>query len=402
VKAQGRSGRRRGGRWLAFVGGAGIAAAALWIAVHEVPWLGPTLAEGARALVGPGPVAWAEDVAYGAADRARLLVGGDEEAPKTYWEPPSPAAAGAPAAEVVPASTSARQAGPTPTPPPAAEPPFPRVAATGDGVWIPMAPPGAIGPPVLWKTLIHPDPKRPFAAVALVAIDRAAVDVHVVPGTDEPKKAPHLAPFERPGVVSPEHHDRLLAAFNGGFRAMHGNYGMAVGGRTILPPRDIACTIALLPGDRIAIRTWKEIASLEDEMLAYRQTPPCLIEQGKPNPGLLEEFNRNWGATVGGDTIIRRSALGLSADGRHLFYALGDAVTAQSIGRAMQVAGARDAAQLDVNYSYPKFVLFEQNPSGAPIASSPLLPDLKFSPSDYVSGGQERDFFYLTTKRQEI
>lgn len=375
--------------------------AGLWVAVHEVPWLGPALAEGARSVVGPGPVAWAEDVAYGAADRARLLVAGDE-APKTYWEPPPAAELQAPPAEVVPASTGRADAGPAPTPPPAAVPPFPRVAAAGDGVWIPMSPPGAAGPPAMWKTLLHPDRKRPFAAVAVVAIDRAVVALHVVPGTDEPKSAPHVAPIERPGVVAPEHHGQLLAAFNGGFRAMHGNYGMAVGGKAILPPRDIACTVAILPDDGLVIRTWKAIAERESEMLAYRQTPPCLVEDGKPNPALLEEFNRNWGATVGGDTIIRRSAIGISADGRHLFYALGDAVTAQSIGRAMQVAGAHDAAQLDVNYSYPKFVLFEQNPAGAPIASSPLLPDLKFAPTEYVSGGQERDFFYLTRKRPEI
>lgn len=396
----GRTGRRRGGRLLAFLAGTSVATAALWVAVHEIPWLGPALAEGARSVVGPGPVAWAEDVAYGAADRARLLVGGDE-APKTYWEP-APTAAPAPEGPVVTASARTAPAGPLPQPPPAAEPPFPRVAATGDGAWIPMMAPGGAGPAAMWKTLLHPDPKRPFAAVAVVAVDLQAVDLHVVPGTDEPKTAPNLAPIERPGVVASEHHDRLLAAFNGGFRAMHGNYGMAVGGKTILPPRDIACTVALLPEGRIAIRTWKEIASQEKEMLAYRQTPPCLVEQGKPNPALLEEFNRNWGATVGGDTIIRRSALGLSADGRHLFYALGDAVTAQSIGRAMQVAGAHDAAQLDVNYSYPKFVLFEQNPSGAPLASSPLLPDLKFTPTEYVGGGQERDFFYLTRQRPEI
>src|SRR5690606_21511631 len=146
----------------------------------------------------------------------------------------------------------------------------------GDGVWLPMVPPGSTAAPAMWKTLLHPDAKRPFAAVAVVAVDRTAVDLHVVPGTHEPKTAPHVAPIERPGVVPKEHHGRLLAAFNGGFRAMHGNYGMAVGGRTILPPRDIACTIALLPEGRLAIRTWREIDEQRDEMLAFRQTPPCL------------------------------------------------------------------------------------------------------------------------------
>jgi outer membrane protein TolC len=116
------------------------------------------------------------------------------------------------------------------------------------------------------------------------------------------------------------------------------------------------------------------------------------------NPGLLHEFNRNWGATVGGDTIIRRSAIGLSKDKKHLFYALGDAVTAQSIGRAMITVGAHDAAQLDVNHSYPRFLLFEKADGGA-VATAPIIPDIKFNPSEYVRTPSQRDFFFLTRKQ---
>lgn len=380
-----------------------VAAAALWVAVHEVPWLGPALAEGARSLVGPGPVAALEDATYGVADRVRLLVGGEDEKPKTYWDEPAPEVAAGPtkAASVVEGD------GPRPLAPMPAKPPFDEVAATSDGHWLAVAPPGSREPVAMWKTLIHPDPKRPFAAVAVVAIDRHAIELHVAPGTDEPK-APQIPTVVRTGLVPQKEQPLLVAAFNGGFRAMHGNYGMMAGGITFIPPRDIACTVAFFgPGkskkadDDLTIETWSKIADRREEMTAFRQTPPCLVEGGEPNPGLLSEFNRNWGATVGGDTIIRRSAIGLSKDRRHLFYALGDAVTAQSIGRAMQVVGAHDAAQLDVNYSYPRFVLFEQNPNGSPIATSPIVPDVKFNPTDYVVGAQQRDFFYLTRRKTQ-
>jgi len=375
---------------------------ALWVAVHEIPWLGPALAEGARAVVGPGPVAKLEDVSYGVADRLRLLVGGEDETPKTYWDAEAQPVAKGPTtqASVAPPDFN----GPRPLPPTAATPPFDAVAATGDGSWIAVTPPGAGDPPAMWKTLIHPDPKRPFAAVAIVAVDRHVIELHVMPGTDEPK-APQIPNAVRPGLVPAKEQPRLVAAFNGGFRAMHGNYGMMKAGVTFVPPRDIACTIAFLdptksatPDQDLTIETWSKIESQRESMTAFRQTPPCLVEGGEPNPGLLQEFNRNWGATVGGDTIIRRSAIGLSKDRRHLFYALGDAVTAQSIGRAMQVVGAHNAAQLDVNYSYPRFVLFEQNAGGAPIATSPIVPDVKYSPTDYVVGPQQRDFFYLTRR----
>lgn len=381
--------------------GLGVVTAALWVAVHEIPWLGPMLAEGARSVVGPGPVATLEDLSYGVADRVRLLVGSADDKPKTYWDAPSDEAAAAPAS---PTTGATDVKGNHPLAPAAAAPPFPAVAAASDGAWLVVAPPGSRAAPAMWKTLIHPDPKRPFAAVAIVAIDRHAIELHVAPGTDEPK-APQIPTVVRTGLVPSKEQPQLVAAFNGGFRAMHGNYGMMAGGVTFIPPRDIACTVAFFepgkgasPDDDLTIQTWSKIADRRETMTAFRQTPPCLVEDGEPNPGLLQEFNRNWGATVGGDTIIRRSAIGLSKDRRHLFYALGDAVTAQSIGRAMQVVGAHDAAQLDVNYSYPRFVLFEQNPSGSPLATSPIVPDLKYSPTDYVVGPQQRDFFYLTRR----
>jgi hypothetical protein len=152
------------------------------------------------------------------------------------------------------------------------------------------------------------------------------------------------------------------------------------------------------PDGSLTIQTFSSLKEREPSLAWYRQTPPCLAEEGEPNPQLLHEFNRNWGATVGGETIIRRSALGLSKDGRYLYYALGDAVTAQSIGRAMLAVGAHDAAQLDVNFSYPRFFVFEQGEAG-PSASQPIIPDIKYSPSEYVGTPSHRDFFYVTRKK---
>ncbi len=357
--------------------------------MHEVPGFGPAVADGARAVVGPGPVAWLEDVSYGVADWFNTLTRG-REAPRTYWA--EEASADAPPVEQAPGSPD-----PLAAAPPAFEPPFEAVAAEGDGRWIPMRAPQDPGPVAMYKALVHPDPKRPFAAVAVVAIDLRQIDLHLVPGTDEPKSM-RVPRADRPGKIPDEDQEVLVAAFNGGFKAMHGNYGMRMGDRVFLPPRAIACDVAMGPSGQVVIATHEVLEPTEPKLLWYRQTPPCLVEGGEPNPGLLHEFNRNWGATVGGDTIIRRSAVGLSKDKRHLFYALGDAVTAQSIGRAMIVVGAHDAAQLDVNYSYPRFLLFERGEGGA-AATAPIIPDIKYHPSEYVRTPSPRDFFYLTRKR---
>src|SRR6185295_9483945 len=100
------------------------------------------------------------------------------------------------------------------------------------------------------------------------------------------------------------------------------------------------------------------------------------------------------------ETIIRRSAVGLDKEGHTLFYALGDAVTAQSLAQAMKAAGAIDAAQLDINYSYPRFLIYERTSANEPPkAKTGLIPDLKFTSWEYVSEASPRDFFFLTRHR---
>ena len=373
------------------VGGAltSVALGGLWVAIHEIPGFGPALADGVRSVLGPTAVAVAEDVAYGVADFVNVQTRADE-APKTFWEEPAALPA------LAPAAAGEAPLDPMQSAPPAFAPPFPKVAAEHDGRWFPMRAPWDAGPIAMYKAQVHPDPKRPFAAVAVVAMDLTQLDLALVAGTDEPKSQ-QVPRADRPGLVPAADQARLVAAFNGGFKAMHGNYGMRIGDKTFLPPRSIACSVAHLSGSAILIRTHSELGAAEHTATWYRQTPPCLIENGEPNPGLLHEYNKNWGATVGGETIIRRSALGVSKDGRYVFYALGDAVTAQSIGRAMQVVGSHGAAQLDVNHSYPRFLLFEQGASGVS-ATQPLIEDLKYNPGDYVGTASQRDFFYVTRK----
>jgi hypothetical protein len=133
-------------------------------------------------------------------------------------------------------------------------------------------------------------------------------------------------------------------------------------------------------------------------MLYYRQTPPCLVEQGATHKVLeWDENAKGWGATVSGDTVIRRSAIGLDLRRRILFYGLGDGLTAQATARGMKAAGAHWAALLDVNYSYPRFLLYRQpSPGALPHAIQALIPLLEFQHDEYVSRPSRRDFFYLT------
>jgi phosphodiester glycosidase len=363
----------------------------LWVGVNRIPWLGPAIAEGLRSVLGPAAVAWLEDVAYGLEDRVNVWRHG-EDAPTTFWDVPAVVPARDPAPGEPPAFT-----------PPLATAPFPKVATPADGVWVPIADPAdPAAPPRMFKTMIHPDERRPFAVLAVVAIDMHAFDLHLMAGTTEPLSQ-RIQIKDRPGKVPPVEAPYLFAAFNGGFRATHGQYGMLLDGIEYLPPRDFACTFASYKDGSFKIGTWSDIKADKEQMVYYRQTPPCLVEAGDVHKLLhYNEYAKGWGATVSGDTIIRRSAIGLDAEHKILFYALGDAMTASSLARGIKAAGAHDAAELDVNYSYPRLLFYEKgDKEGGPFAVSAIIADIKFSKYDYVGQASERDFFYLLRKGQK-
>lgn len=389
---------RWGRRLLWVAGGTTVGVAALWTAIHEVPGFGPWIADTGRSILGQAAVAWIEDTAYGIADDINQLRYKDEK-PKTYWEAPTDAPSVATAAPTPSTSASASAtAAPTIEPPAPFEPPVASVATEVDGKWIPMA--DASGQaPAMWKTLVHPDAKRSFAAVAIVAIERKLIDLHLVAGKVEPSSA--AVPMDRrPALVPESDQAELVAAFNGGFKAQHGHWGMMLDGETYVAARDVGCTIALMKDGSLRIGTWKDgLQPSEGDMRWYRQTPPCLVENGEIHKALESEYAKGWGAAVGGETVIRRSALGLDATGRYLYFGLGDALTAQSLARAMKAAGSVSAAQLDVNYAYPRFLVYERPNGETPKAKSAIIPDIKFRLAEYVGEPALRDFFYLTRKK---
>ena len=67
----------------------------------------------------------------------------------------------------------------------------------------------------MYKTSVHPDPARRYAAAAVIAVDLERADLTLVAGTLEPASA-EVAPSQRPGVIPAARFGELMAAFNGG------------------------------------------------------------------------------------------------------------------------------------------------------------------------------------------
>ena len=393
--------RRRWRRWLVGFGiGTPVAIVALWIAVHRVEWLGPLIADSLRAVIGVKNVTRLEDFAYGIEDRWNRFWRSDEK-PKAYWDvPPESSAAPAPA-------PSDGDAGPPPLPPfrPKDVGPMHKSwSAPGDGVWVPMRDHRHPGEdPFLYKTLIHPDRNRSWAELFVVAVDLRRVNLHAMPGKYEPKsfeKEGVLYKPKRTGKIAPEHRGSVLAAFNGGFKTEHGWFGMHFDGVTLVKARKNACSVALYNNGAVRVASWKEIAETESEMVWWRQTPGCMYERGQMHVGLTMEMNTAWGATLDGETVIRRSAIGMSRDRQTLYVGITNSTTARAIAKGMRFAGAFDVAQLDVNWSYPKFVTYEPGDAGG-LMAVPLAKGFEFKPGEYLDAMSHRDFFYLTPKKRE-
>jgi hypothetical protein len=244
------------------------------------------------------------------------------------------------------------------------------------------------------KTLLHPDKKRGWAHVAVVAVDLRQVRLHLVAGIHEPMtKLAEAKEAKRSGVIAETDLARVLAAFNGGFKTTHGNYGMKAENVLWVEPRGRSCTVAMYDKDAIKIQSWEAVETTQANMVWFRQTPACMFENGEMHKGLTVEENTMWGATLDKDTVIRRSAIGLDETGGILFVGISEATTATAIAKAMNHAGAKHVAQLDVNWSYPKFVTVEADGK-----VKAIIDGFEYTDEDYVKKPMHRDFFYLTRK----
>jgi hypothetical protein len=259
------------------------------------------------------------------------------------------------------------------------------------------------GTPIMARSFVKPDPDRPYAQAALVRIDLSQVQLHLMPGTVEPVASTSLPHFKRPGFIptADQNPDLLLAAFNGGFKAIHGRFGMMVDSATLLPPLDGLATIALRSDGTIQIGQWGRDLTANDNLTWYRQNCPLLVDGGQINPHVDDENRKEWGYTVKNLDTTWRSGLGISQDGRFLIYAAGNSLTVRSLAQALQQAGAYYAMQTDINGFYTRFVTYRpaDNPkaTGHPLVADKLLNEMSGDPALFLHP-YDRDFFYVTLK----
>ena len=369
------------------------------------PSFGAETADVLRTIVGPQPVALLESASFKLQDQLNQLrstVDGGK-ALITFSQPSTQVPSLSPS--VFPTSAS-----PIATVQPTSTPSYiPQVAPTAVTNVVTDAPqigwqaygPSVDGAPAMARTLILLDPQRSYTGVALVRMDLSKLQLHMMPGMIEPshpsgitKAIPSL------GMIPANDQSTLAAAFNGGFKGIHGHYGMMVNGFTLLPPLPGLATVAIYRDGHVEIGAWGKEINPSNDMIAFRQNCPLLIENGQTNPALSLNNRMAWGYT-GNTDITWRTGIGITQDGRYLIYAVGNGTSVESLADAFLQAGAYNAMQLDINQFYAHFYTYQPispaTAGGFDLTGERLLDQMINNPHLYLTPNV-RDFFYLTAR----
>jgi hypothetical protein len=335
------------------------------VVVELLPWMVDTV----RALpfVGAEPIAWLENKAFALRDRVKQAyygVNGTDHEAEVAEE--LGVAQEHPHEE---RQRVERLAVPNPDSgwPPLAIDPITSPSIAGEGAWRaivddPHARALPDGRPVFYQTFLRPDAERSWARMYLTVWDPRLVQLNMVAGTEEPVSATGETGT---GLIprDPDTLHRLVGAFNGGFQAVHGEFGMMASNRVYLPPKPWAATVAVFADGRVAMGSWpgpqdkrtsydeaSAIAQIPEGMIGYRQNLTSLVEDATYNP-----WQRWWWGAApnqqGEQTLTQRSALCMTRGG-FMLYAWGDSLSPQAMGQALVAARCVRALHLDMNSSH--------------------------------------------------
>jgi hypothetical protein len=359
-----------------------------------------------RAEVGPAPIAWLEEHVFAVKDSLRRTAfrmeegGAGGEAALADPKPLPPPLA---------AALDASKAEDGVAWPPVAIPSIWKTQEAGEGEWQEPrygwsgkhdAPPSHDGPPSpFYRTFVRPDQDRPYSRVILVAMDMRQLDLAMEAGTEDPKP---LTGGHGPGRIprDPAVASRVVAAFNGGFKTEHGNYGMMVDRHIILPPQPNAATVVVLKDHRVGFGTWGDTHDVtglrgvpDDDILSFRQNLDPLVDHGDINP----MGRALWGYTLPGSGMqTERSGMCVTTNGQ-IVYAWGDDVSGTALGKALKLAGCSYAMHLDMNPHHTGFIFSKiVDVHGHNYKSELLTPLMTVSPDRYIEYAP-KDFFYILT-----
>lgn len=185
------------------------------------------------------------------------------------------------------------------------------------------------------------------------------------------------------------HH--LILGFNGGFKFSTGSGGFVSFGRVGVPLSAGSGSIVTYTNGTTQIGAWQSGVPARGLAIAsVRQNLQLLIDHGVPDSSVAGCGAACWGATIGNQAAVARSALGIRADGQ-LVWAAGEGLTVGELADGMIAAGVQRAVQLDINPDWVAGYLYVHQPA-APLTPVPVVPG-QYGIYGHLLAPYSRDFF---------
>lgn len=175
--------------------------------------------------------------------------------------------------------------------------------------------------------------------------------------------------------ITPREIHLVIAAVNGGFKLTYGGVGFASGGHVAVPLEAGLASIVTYTDGTTNIGTWRAgVPSASKRVFSVLQNQRLLVDRGVAASNVSSCIIACWGDTIGGQTAVARSGLGITAGGQ-LVWAAGEQLLPADLAAGLISAGTVRAVELDINPDWVAGYLYLHHrggPSGVPVVPGQL------------------------------
>jgi hypothetical protein len=214
-------------------------------------------------------------------------------------------------------------------------------------------------------------------------VGRTRFGLHV--GSTDPPRGGATVVSDSGSAIGPDEAPVLVAAFNGGFESNTGVGGFELNGQVLVPLVAGMTSLVIDTNGSAHVGIWgRGLPAQGEQVASVRQNLPPLVTTGQPSAGIANIGA--WGSTLGGGSVVARSALGEDAAG-NLIYVAGMRALPSDLAGALISAGATTGMELDINPEWVQLALAAT--PGAPLVAG--VPGQN-RPADQYQVGWTRDF----------
>jgi hypothetical protein len=167
----------------------------------------------------------------------------------------------------------------------------------------------------------------------------------------------------------------LIAAVNGGFKLTYRDVGFSAGVHVAVPLKAGLASIVTYTDGTTDIGAWRAgVPSASKTVFSVLQNQRLLVDRGAAAANVSNCIIACWGETIGSQTAVARSGLGITANGQ-LVWAAGEQLLPAELAGALITAGAVRAIELDINPDWVAGYLYVHHrggPSPVPIVPGQL------------------------------